>query len=74
MFESIQIRIYHLHFIKLSIALSISRSGTSFLATEQPFQDVRKENRREVGGYFFTTFLYFECINSTANVEYVSSM
>ena len=46
--------------------LSGSGSGTSFLATEQPFQDVGKENRREVGAYFFRPLcLYFNCNYST---------
>ena len=46
--------------------------GTSFLATEQPFQNVRKENRREVGASLFDLSVFW--VATSANVEYVSSM
>ena len=48
----------------ITIPLSGSRSGTSFLAMEQPFQDVGKENRRKVGAYFFDLYV---CILSESS-------
>ena len=49
-----------------------------FLATEQPFQDVGKENRREVGAYFSDLYVFISIaiiqLALSANVEYISSM